>query len=202
LVKVSSHLLVFHLAIVIAANGMIPALWTFTDLTFVLLPVIVIWRLQMAIRQRIGIVLLMSMSLLTMTMSILKTISLSRIAAQQSDPTATDVQYSATLTILYTCLEQAFVIIMGCVPPLRSASRLPIARSISSSLGSVLRNMKSSMSMDSSKYGGRDVPYEELDLENDRRGQTAKFHTAAVICEERRMGHAGVDNFRPTGIHA
>ncbi|ETS86527.1 hypothetical protein PFICI_00355 [Pestalotiopsis fici W106-1] len=110
------------------------ALWTFSDLTIVLLPVMVIWRLQMTLRQRIGLVLLMSVSLFTTAMSILRAVGLNHIADQQSGPTATDVQYNASLEILWACLEQACVILMGCVPSLRSVVRLEITKSISSSL--------------------------------------------------------------------
>jgi hypothetical protein len=83
----------------------------------------------------------------------------------------------------------------------KSAKRLMNARQKRAQKTQV-QNKKSSISMDSSKHGGRDGPYEELDLENDRRGQTAKFYTAAAICEERWMGPAGVDNIWPIVFHA
>ncbi|KAM5492715.1 hypothetical protein MaudMau93_001431 [Microsporum audouinii] len=120
------------------------SLWTFTDLTFVLFPVMIIWRLQMSLGKRIGLILLMSASLLTMSMSILKTISLQRIADQQADPTATDAQYNASLTILWSCLEQAFVIIMGCIPPLGSIRKLQVPQSLSNTLDSIVRLIKPS----------------------------------------------------------
>ncbi|EZF49847.1 hypothetical protein H103_06563 [Trichophyton rubrum CBS 288.86] len=115
------------------------SLWTFTDLMFVLFPVIIIWRLQMSLGKRISLILLMSASLLTMSVSILKTISLQHIANQQADPTATDVQYESSITILWSCLEQAFVIIMGCVPALGSFTKLKTAQPLLTSLDSVLR---------------------------------------------------------------
>lgn len=99
----------------------------------------VIWQLNMPLRQRLGLIMLLGVSLFTVVLSILKTVGLQAIADQQSDPKATDVQYNATLTILWTCLEQACVIIMGCVPPLRAVMKLELARSVSSSLASLLQ---------------------------------------------------------------
>lgn len=93
----------------------------------------------MSLGKRISLILLMSASLLTMSVSILKTISLQHIANQQADPTATDVQYESSITILWSCLEQAFVIIMGCVPALGSFTKLKTAQPLLTSLDSVLR---------------------------------------------------------------
>ncbi|EFY97822.1 hypothetical protein X797_006445 [Metarhizium robertsii] len=148
------------------------ALWTFTDLTFVLFPILVIWGLHMAMRQRLGLVLLMSVSLFTMVLSILKTVGLKHIADQQADPTATDVLYGASLEILWSCLEQAFVIIMGCVPPLRSVVKLQLVRSISDSLASIIRRKKASKSsVDSPKYVSRAEQYENLEMSHGRPGR-------------------------------
>lgn len=72
---------------------------------FVLFPILIIWRLQMALKQRMGLVLLMSVSLVIMVLSILKAVGLQHIADQQADSTATDVQYNASLEILWWCLE-------------------------------------------------------------------------------------------------
>lgn len=105
----------------------------------------VIWGLNMPLRQRAGLIILLGVSLFTMVMSIMKTISLQRIADQQSDPTATDVLYNASLSILWTCLEQACVIVMGCVPPLRAVMKLEGTKRFASSLGSLLRRAKTSV---------------------------------------------------------
>lgn len=153
-------------------SGIVTALWTFTDLTFVLFPILVIWGLHMAMRQRLGLVLLMSVSLFTMVLSILKTVGLKHIADQQADPTATDVLYGASLEILWSCLEQAFVIIMGCVPPLRSVVKLQLVRSISDSLASIIRRKKASKSsVDSPKYVSRAEQYENLEMSHGRLGR-------------------------------
>jgi len=159
------------------------ALWTFSDLTFVLFPVLVIWRLQMALRQRVGLIILMSMSLVTMVLSILKTIGLNNIANQQKDPTATDVQYDASLEILWSLLEQAFVIIMGCVPPLRAIMRLELTQSISTSLTSLLRRRTSSKSStgDSLKYENSNGPYLDLEMSGDRQRRAVDSQQVLVV---------------------
>jgi hypothetical protein len=89
------------------------ALFTFSDLSYVLLPVLIIWKLNMPIRRKIAIILLMALSLLTMSASIMKTVT------AQSSQTATDVEYNASMAILWSGIEQSFVIIMGCIPSLR-----------------------------------------------------------------------------------
>lgn len=148
----------------------------------------------MEVQKRIGLVLLMSVSLFTMALSILKTIGLKHIADQQKDPTATDVQYDATLEILWTCLEQAFVIIMGCVPPLRSITRLELTKSVSDSLASILRRRTSSKSSmgSSTKYEGSGGTYEDLEMSKDNRGRAGGNvgppFTAAATYEERHAG--------------
>jgi hypothetical protein len=105
---------------------MISALSTFSDLTYALFPTIFIWRLNMPLRQRISLIFVMTLSLLTMTFSILKTIWMSSIAAATvGDP---DVQYSASLQLIWGLLEQSFVIIMGCIPVIRSILKLNFSR--------------------------------------------------------------------------
>lgn len=185
---------------------MIAALWTFTDLTFILFPILIIWRLQMALKQRIGLFILMSVSLITMVLSILKTVGLQHIADQQADPTATDVQYNATLEILWTCLEQAFFIIMGCVPPLRSIVRLDLTKSIVGSLSSILRRRRSNKSSEgSSEYGISGVPYDDLEMSRDTPGQGTRIirpaFKAAVTYEGRESG-SQQNLVKSDGIHA
>ncbi|KAH8723095.1 hypothetical protein GQ44DRAFT_806076 [Phaeosphaeriaceae sp. PMI808] len=49
-------------------------LYTFSGLTYVPFPVVFIWRLPIPLRSRIGLILLMCMSLFTVAISIRKTI--------------------------------------------------------------------------------------------------------------------------------
>lgn len=122
----------------------------------------------MSLGKRISLVLLMSASLLTMSVSILKTISLQHIANQQADPTATDVQYESSITILWSCLEQAFVIIMGCVPTLGSFTKLKTTRPLLTSLDSVLRLInpfkRSTVDRTAKGDGTNSQDYENLEM--------------------------------------
>jgi len=131
----------------------------------------------MPLRQRVGLIVLLAVSLFTVAMSILKTVGLQAIADQQSDPTATDVQYNASLSILWTLLEQACVIIMGCVPPLRAVAKLEIARSVSWSLSSLLRRGGSSGGKSSQPSSSSSSPWTPPSFVTGRSNRSYKKHT-------------------------
>lgn len=107
------------------------ALFTFSDLTYVLFPVRVIWKLNMPLQRKVGLCALMALSLVTMIMSILKTISIKSASLQTPD-----ALYDASLTTLWANVEQCLVIIMGCIPPLHPIKKIGFAsfRSANSSL--------------------------------------------------------------------
>ncbi|GAP82403.2 putative integral membrane [Rosellinia necatrix] len=102
------------------------SLCTFSDLTYALFPVIFIWRLNMPLRERISLILVMGGSLLSMTLSILKTIALAEVAA--ASPTSPDPQYKASTSLKYGYTEQNIVIIMGCIPALRPFLKLATSK--------------------------------------------------------------------------
>ncbi|KAI0110718.1 hypothetical protein GGR51DRAFT_74137 [Nemania sp. FL0031] len=86
---------------------------TFSDVTFVLFPVLTIWKLNMPKRRKIALSALLSLSLLTATASILKTVTAETSQGVQN------AEYTASLGALWSSIEQSFVIIMGSIPPLR-----------------------------------------------------------------------------------
>ncbi|KUJ18478.1 uncharacterized protein LY89DRAFT_780548 [Mollisia scopiformis] len=138
------------------------SLYTFSDLTYVLFPVIIIWNLNMPVRQKIGLMLLMAASLFTMSMSIMKV-----MVAQGSSHFSPDVEYNASLGVLWSGMEQTCVIIMGCVPPLRAITKLDFTglRGISSSLSSLVgrdKNKQSSLDIGHKSSTGRDYNHHEL----------------------------------------
>ncbi|KAI1463633.1 uncharacterized protein F4812DRAFT_468525 [Daldinia caldariorum] len=92
--------------------------FTVSDLTYALFPVILTWRLNMPVRERISLIIVMCGSVLSMSMSILKTIAMGAVA--NSTVGAPDVQYQSSLSLLYGYIEQCVVIIIGCIPTLRS----------------------------------------------------------------------------------
>ncbi|PHH63635.1 hypothetical protein CDD81_5616 [Ophiocordyceps australis] len=93
------------------------SLWTFCDLVFVLFPVIFIWRLRLPAWQKMSVILVIGLSLVTMAMSILKAVTMTWLS--KAPPDSTDLHYNSVLPILYGSLEECLVIIMGCIPTLR-----------------------------------------------------------------------------------
>ncbi|KAM4056181.1 integral membrane protein [Hirsutella rhossiliensis] len=95
------------------------SLFTFSDLTYVLFPIMIIFKLNMPLRRKLGLAGLMAASLFTMVASIMKTVT-----SQASSASEGDLQYRGTMAIFWSAFEQSFVIIMTCIPPLRSAKQL------------------------------------------------------------------------------
>lgn len=118
----------------------------------------------MPTRRKIGLVALLAGSLCTAAVSILKTTT-----AQSSN---VDAQYKASLGVLWSGLEETLVIIMGCVPTLRSLTKLEFRAfsSFRSSLSSLLRGKRSkssSLEDGRSTYG----PYNDLEEDTYKLGQ-------------------------------
>jgi hypothetical protein len=99
-------------------------------------PVYFIWGLQMPLRDRIGLILVMCLSIFTMIMSVLKTYWI--YTASNSTQNSVDVQYNAIFQVVFGVLEQCVVIIMGCIPSIRHVVRLDFK--VFSSLGSSITN--------------------------------------------------------------
>lgn len=99
----------------------ITAIFTFADLTYVLFPTIIIWHLHMTFLRRLGLIVLMCTSLITMAASILKATGLQTTAAQLKEP-----EYASSLAALWSGLEQTLVIIMASVPALTAATKIKI----------------------------------------------------------------------------
>jgi hypothetical protein len=105
------------------------------DLCYVLLPVMLVWRLNMPLRQKVGLSVVLSLSLITMGCSIAKTVT----ALGVSD-VSPDVWYKNSLGLLWSMTEQVFVIIMGCIPALCSVTKIkfPLVQSITTLIGRLL----------------------------------------------------------------
>jgi hypothetical protein len=148
-------------------------------LTYAFLPVMIIWGLKMNLRQRIGLGLLLSFSIFTMVLSILKLVRFASVSTTSLD--TPDAQYTASLTVLFTGLEQTNVIIMGCVPTLQAVANLdlPILKSFFSSMSSKFSSLKPSNWTGSwSRYkkgynssSGTDV-YHDLEMNYSAKGLT------------------------------
>jgi hypothetical protein len=102
------------------------SLFAFADLAYVILPVSIIWKLNMPFRNKLGLGIVLSLSLISFVGSVMKPVT-AAVAGSQ---------YSASLVILWSVLEQTLVIIISCIPALRHAvlAKMPLIKSIGSSL--------------------------------------------------------------------
>ncbi|KAI0869650.1 hypothetical protein GGS24DRAFT_511735 [Hypoxylon argillaceum] len=146
----------------------------FSDLTYVLFPVLIVWRLNMPLRQRVGLCLLLALSLGTLAASIAKAITsniLNTVSASGSS--MSDLQYDAAYSNLIGNTEQSLVIIIGCIPPLRPIMKVKMVKSLSSSVGNLIARMRSGNSTKPATFPGYDSqpPYLKLGkMESNRRG--------------------------------
>jgi len=88
----------------------------------------------MNLKRRFGLIALIGVYLFAGAISIMKGVS--AIPA----PSGIDATYSATLSLLWATLKQAFVILLGNVAPLRPLARLhiPLLSSLAESIDSLL----------------------------------------------------------------
>ncbi|KAI2777728.1 hypothetical protein F4815DRAFT_480482 [Daldinia loculata] len=152
------------------------SLFTFSDLTYVLFPVIIIWNLNMSPSRKIALAALMAMSLLTMTASIMKTVT-----SASAPDNGVDEQYEQSLGVFWANVEQCFVVIMGCAPSLPAFIKFyfPFVRRASRSLASLpgrshsrSGNIKPSLP---NSHVGDDGIYYNLEIDPSRLGLVSEF---------------------------
>lgn len=165
LVKLNSHELPGTYRALI---DMVLVLYAFSDLTFVLFPVIIVWRLNMPIHRRIGLVFVMALGLVTLASALLK-FSIIIITTFGGPVESGGTNYYQGLVYLTSSIEQALVIIMGCIPTLQQAKGIPFSRikSISSSLASFIPKLRrrGSSSEASTQYNSPSyMGYQDLEL--------------------------------------
>lgn len=95
----------------------------------------VVWKLNMPLHRKIGLCVLLAVSCLTMAVSLVRTIEV-----QGQTTSKEDAQYNACLGSIWSLIEQTIVIMMGCVPPLSSVTKMKLSpiRSFFSSLRRVI----------------------------------------------------------------
>ncbi|KAI2637159.1 hypothetical protein GGS26DRAFT_473639 [Hypomontagnella submonticulosa] len=152
------------------------ALFAFADLSYVILPVWIIWRLNMSLRAKIGLGIILSLSFISFVGSVMK--------AETSS--VAETQYSSSLVILWSALEQTLVIIISCVPAIRHVvlAELPLLKSISASIVRII-------SLDRSrKNSAVSLPHsarsQYVDLESGGR----KMHPSGPSISEEALAHA------------
>lgn len=123
---------------VVAREGNVTgALFALGDILYVLLPVLVVFKLTMPMRRKVGLILLLALSIFTMGCSIAKA-----VYAESGTRARQDRQYMASLSLMWSVTEQTFVIIMGCAPPLRSVTKLDVPLVVS--LGASIKKLVTS----------------------------------------------------------
>ncbi|KAI0835718.1 hypothetical protein F5Y06DRAFT_117464 [Hypoxylon sp. FL0890] len=95
------------------------ALYFISDISFVLWPVIIIWKLNMALRRKVGLVILVGLSLITAGASLAKLVISCMLLTQTPFVGGNGTfDFAAGLVSFCTSIELSLVIILGCVPTL------------------------------------------------------------------------------------
>ncbi|RYP45933.1 hypothetical protein DL768_007801 [Monosporascus sp. mg162] len=142
--------------------------YAFSDLTYVLFPIIIVWRLNMSVGRRVGLVIVMALGLITLASALLK-MSIIIVTTFGGPVESGGTNYFQGIIYLTSSIEQALVIIMGCIPTLHQIRYIDFTRlrSISSSLVSLIpkRRRKSSSSDASTQCNSFSRSgYQDLDL--------------------------------------
>lgn len=146
------------------------ALFAFADLSYVILPVSIIWRLNMSLRTKIGLGIILSLSFISFVGSVMKAVT-SSIAK---------TQYSSSLVILWSALEQTLVIIISCVPAIRHIvlAELPLLKSVSASIIRII-------SLDRSrKSSAVSLPHSARSQYQDLESAGGKMHQPSLFVSE------------------
>lgn len=130
----------------------------------------------MSLRAKIGLGIILSLSFISFVGSVMK--------AETSS--VAETQYSSSLVILWSALEQTLVIIISCVPAIRHVvlAELPLLKSISASIVRII-------SLDRSrKNSAVSLPHsarsQYVDLESGGR----KMHPSGPSISEEALAHA------------
>lgn len=162
------------------------SLYTFSDLAYVLFPTVFIWKLNMPLRRKVGLILLMAASLFTVSMSILRIVGMTTVA--NPGTSNEDYQYNSSIAVLWSGLEQSCVILMGCIPTLRGTAKLvkPVFSSIGSTLSALLKRSSNS-------YGAN--TYYDLDKSAQETSRAVESQEGAIptasLPQDRRKLNSG-----------
>ncbi|KAI1145650.1 hypothetical protein F4825DRAFT_467167 [Nemania diffusa] len=135
-----------------------------SDLTFVLFPVLIIWRLNMPTRRKLALAALLALSLVTFGIVVAKIVIILLRLTQPNDTIS--LRYQSLVQLIAT-LEQCLVIIMGCIPTLRISklSKWPRLEDVRSWVFSVIPSAWSSrIRSESSFRSGQPSSDQDLEL--------------------------------------
>ncbi|TRX90417.1 hypothetical protein FHL15_008782 [Xylaria flabelliformis] len=152
--------------------------FAFSDLSYVFFPVFIIFKLNMPLRRKIGLAIVLSLSFISFVGSVMKPVT-ANLAHDQ---------YQSSLVIIWSNLEQTLVIMITCVPALRALAilELPIIRSISSSIASIISSSSRKGSVSTSSSQARNG-WEEIGTPAQgarrRRGEGSLVGSATAIAK-------------------
>lgn len=127
------------------------------DIIYVVFPVAFIWKLNMPLRRKIGIVLLMAATAIAFAAALSKAVVV--IAALTGKIVMTGPDFGG-LYFLVSVIEQCLVIMVGCVPSLGPISKLqfPTLNTIGETLASLLTRGTARTSKKGSSIGSAKPP--------------------------------------------
>ncbi|KAI0479722.1 hypothetical protein F4859DRAFT_447096 [Xylaria cf. heliscus] len=169
-------------------GNVIGALFAFGDLVYVLAPVLVVWKLNMPFRRKLGLCILLSFSLITFGLSVAKSVNATSSAG---------TLYGNTLGLFFASLEQTFVIILGCVPPLSYITKVKLPAAILSMTNSVRQLVGTSRS-------SRDTQYNTENSNERGQGSYGTYYELRVGSKPTSLVHAGntVETALPSNVSA
>lgn len=141
--------------VVARMGNVVGGLFALGDLAYVLGPVLVVVKLNMPMHRKVTVAVLLALSLFTMGCSIAK-----GVAAESGTQAAEDKQYKASIALMWAILEQAFVIMMGCAPPLSSITKVKMISRMASSIQSLFSSFDSGTDSKGSAKRSGDGYYE------------------------------------------
>lgn len=156
-----------------------------SDLLFVVLPVAFVWNVKMPLQRKVALVLLLSASLVTTGVQSAKC-GLA-IRGMMGKIVFQEAGYIGAVFYIVTWVEQAVVIIMGCLPTLGPITKLdlstiPLLGSIGRSLNSLL-SRRDRRSGKGSSDGGNSISYQKesemghLSAKNSKQSMGSGGHT-------------------------
>ncbi|KAI0099193.1 hypothetical protein GGR51DRAFT_397534 [Nemania sp. FL0031] len=140
------------------------SLFAFTDLAYVFIPVSIIWKLNMPLRRKIGLGVILSLTLVSFVGSVMKAVTAA----------FAKTQFESSLVILWSNLEQTINIIMNCVPALRAVVlKVEFVRSVSASVVRLLTRRGSDSSLSSGHSDNNKKGYHDLERNGTARRRRA-----------------------------
>ncbi|KAK8051622.1 hypothetical protein PG993_003007 [Apiospora rasikravindrae] len=180
-----------------------------SDLLYVVFPVMFVWKLHMPARRKVGLSMVLALGLITFALALVKLVGIVGSIDNTYDVMGdtADVFYVFSVLSLISSVEQNLVIIIGCVPKIRSISKLasPFFSYISTNLVHLLSMTGVTRHTKRSSTSGASEP--KYDFENNNSGhldlemQPHTVHTgvgSSVIHNEspaltgQKPGHIGI----------